>query len=727
MSTDPAHTPEVGEALDYILGESRPKYTESDLDLIARAYEYARSNHEGQVRASGDPYLTHLVETARILVSMRMDALTIAAGLLHDTIEDCSVSHDCLSTMFGEPLADLVEGVTKISSLHFGSRREQHVESLRKMILAMASDIRVIIIKLADRLHNLRTLRFLSVERQRKIARDTMEIYAPLANRLGMTRVKGELEDMAMFYLFPAEYREIANKVALRRGEREELVQQAIDTLSRELVAHKITAEIVGRPKHLWSIYSKMQKQNLPFEEIFDLIAIRVICESVARCYDILGVVHNMWKPIQGRFKDYIALPKENGYQSLHTTVMGPNGERLEIQVRSAEMHKFAEEGIAAHWKYKEGHKGRHDLEEKLLWLRRLTDWLKDVRPGEFMDALQKDVFADTVFCFTPRGDVFELPAGSTPLDFAYYIHTNVGETCVGAKVNKRMVSLRDTLQSGDVVEIITSKTGHPSPDWLDIVKTSRAKTKIKHWIKTKHFAENAERGRDLLAKALRARNLQLDWEEVTSRLSPLLRAFKVTSVDDLFAEVGFGGILPQAVIQRAYPESEAVPRPQPRKGSRRRPASQGVIVEGITNTMLRYAGCCSPVPGDQIVGFVTIGRGVTIHQRNCPNLQHAASHNGGQAKLLEAQWDVQHLPTRRVSLRIECFDRAGLLADITSIMSHMNVFILESKTKSRRDSAVLKFLIEVKDVEQLNALFAQVRQVKGVLNMSRSSRNEVA
>ncbi|PKO18140.1 (p)ppGpp synthetase [candidate division BRC1 bacterium HGW-BRC1-1] len=717
----------TNDAVSYILGESRAKYTDDDRSMITRAYEFARLHHTGQVRASGDPYLLHLVETAHILVSLRMDALTIAAGLLHDTIEDCSVTHAQLAEEFGTPLADLVEGVTKISSLHFGSRREQHVESLRKMILAMASDIRVIIIKLADRLHNLHTLRFLSVERQKKIARDTMEIYAPLANRLGMTRIKGELEDLSMFYLYPGPYREIANRVAMRRTEREQIVQTAIETLRHELLRHNVEAEIVGRPKHLWSIYSKMEKQNLPFEEIFDLMAIRVICRDVAQCYDILGVVHSMWKPIQGRFKDYIALPKENGYQSLHTTVMGPDGERLEIQVRSAEMHKFAEEGIAAHWKYKEGHKGKHDLEEKLQWLRRLTDWLKDVRPGEFMDALQQDVFADTVFCFTPRGDVIELPSGSTPLDFAYYIHSNVGETCVGAKVNKKIVSLRATLQNGDAVEIITSKTGHPSADWLDIVRTSRARTKIRHWVKTRHFDENVERGRDLMAKALRARSLPLEWDDINARLAPLIKAFKATSVEDLYAEIGFGGVMPMSVVQRAYPESDPAPKIQPKKGSRKKPASQGVVVEGITNAMLRYAMCCSPVPGDPIVGFVTIGRGVTIHHRDCPNLHHSASHKDGEAKMLEAQWDVQHLPLRRVALRIDCFDRAGLLADITSIFTQMNIFILESKTKSKGDAATLKFLIEVKSVEQLNALFAQLRTVKGVNNLGRSSRSDVA
>jgi GTP diphosphokinase / guanosine-3',5'-bis(diphosphate) 3'-diphosphatase len=727
LSAETAHIRSSEEALDYILQDSRENYSGDDQGLVRRAYEFARHSHEGQLRASGDPYLDHCVEVARILVGIRMDALTVAAALLHDTLEDCKVTNATLTEQFTPQIADLVEGVTKISSLQFGSRREQHVESLRKMILAMAKDIRVIIIKLADRLHNMRTLGFLSPDRRHKIAQDTMDVYAPLANRLGMTRIKGELEDLSMLCLMPDEYREIAALVAKRKAERVDLVERAIEALRSALQAQGIEAEIVGRPKHLWSIYSKMRKQRLRFEEIYDLVALRVICDSVGVCYDILGIVHSMWKPIQGRFKDYVAVPKENGYQSLHTTVLGPDGERFEVQVRTRSMHKFAEEGIAAHWKYKEGHKGKHDLEEKLVWLRRLTDWLKDVRPSELMDALNQDVFADTVFCFTPRGDVLELPAGSTPLDFAYSIHTNVGETCVGAKVNKRIVSLRYTLQNSDIVEIITSKTGHPSADWLDIVRTSRAKTKIKHWVKTKNFQENAERGRELLAKALRARNIPLDWSVVEEKVAPLYRSYKVNNFDDLMAEIGFGGVLSQTVAHRAFPESTepAAPKAQPRKGSRRR-TSQGVVVEGIHNAMLRYANCCSPVPGDPIVGFVTIGRGVTVHNRACPNLRNAVAHNGGEAKLVQAEWDMQHPPQRRVSLRLECTDRKGLLADITGTITAMNISIHESKSKSKGDTAIIKFVIEVRNLDQINQLLNQLRQVKGVVGLSRTARNEL-
>jgi GTP pyrophosphokinase len=725
---------DTDQVLQYILGESREKYSEQDLDLLRRAYEFARMAHEGQRRASGEPYIRHPVEVARILAERSIDPAGLAAALLHDTIEDChGVQHERLSQEFGETVADLVEGVTKISNLHFGNRKEEQVENLRKMILAMARDIRVVIIKMADRMHNLRTLGHLPPEKQQKIARDTMDVYAPLANRLGMTRVKSELEDNSMYYLMPGEYKEIAHKVALKRAEREALVKQSIEVLKAELDAQGIKANIQGRSKHLWSIYQKMHKHELPFDEIHDLIGLRVICDDVPTCYEILGTVHRLWRPLPGRFKDYVAMPKENLYQSLHTTVVGLSGHRIEIQVRTAEMHRFAEEGIAAHWKYKEGRKGKQEMEDKLAWLRKLTDWLNEVRdPGEFMNALQKDVFSDTVFCFTPRGDVIELPTGATPLDFAYAIHTNVGETCVGAKVNRRIVPLRYTLQNGDFVEILTSKTGHPSADWLDIVKTSRARTKIKHWLRTRNFAENVEKGRDAVAKALRARSIPLDWAVIEPKLQSLLKSWKVTSIDELYGEIGFGGMQASNVVQRAFPDAAAAEESasqvssksltQGKKGSRRK-SSQGVLVDGLASTVVRYAGCCSPVPGDPIVGFITVGRGVTIHQQECAALKKAVAQNGHSAKLLPATWDMQHPPARRVAVRVECQDRKGLLTDVTAIITSNNIFIVESKTKSRGDSAVLKFLIEVKSVDQLNQLFNQLRQVKGVINLSRDSR----
>lgn len=727
-----ANITDTESVLNYILGENRDKYSEEDIDLVSRAYEFSRASHGDQKRASGEPYILHPVEVARIVADRGLDAAGLAAALLHDTLEDCCVSHEQLSDMFNPQVADLVEGVTKISALHFGTRKEEQVENLRKMILAMARDIRVVIIKLADRLHNLRTLTHLAPEKRVKIARDTMDVYAPLANRLGMTRVKSELEDGSMYYLYPKEYKEIAHKVALKRAEREALVQKSIEVLTTELEAQGIEADIRGRSKHLWSIYQKMEGQDMPFDQIHDLIGLRVVCEDVPTCYEILGIVHKLWRPIPGRFKDYIAMPKENMYQSLHTSVVGLGGHRIEIQVRTFEMHRFAEEGIAAHWKYKEGVRENLDLEDKLAWLRKLTDWLNDVRdPGEFMDALQKDVFSDTVFCFTPRGDVIELPAGATPLDFAYAIHTNVGESCTGAKVNHRMVPLRYTLHNGDFVEIITHKNGHPSPDWLDIVKTSRARTKIKHWLRTRNFAENVEKGRDLLARAVRSRGITLDWSVLQERATPALKSFKVQSFEELLGEIGFGGLLAINVVHRLFPETsvsadelEAAPKPTKGSRDRRRRKGQGVVVEDLPSTVVRFGLCCSPVPGDPIVGFVTYGRGVTIHHKDCPTLGHVVGNNGNSARVLSAEWDYQHPPIRRVTVRVECQDRSGLLADITGVMTSNNIFILESKTKSKGDMAILKFTIEVKDVHQLNNLFSQLRQVKGVVNISRDSRS---
>jgi GTP pyrophosphokinase len=730
LSTQVADISDTEQVLDYILGVAPEKWSSDDRDLIRRAYEFAREAHEGQRRASGEPYITHCIEVARILADLRLDAETVAAALLHDSVEDCRVTRDLLAERFSNTIANLVEGVTKISSLHFGSRREEQVENLRKMILAMARDIRVVIIKLADRLHNMRTLRHLPHDKQIKISRDTMMVYAPLANRLGMTRIKSELEDAAMYYLHPAEYRMIADGIAMKKAERDAIVQRAIEMLQAELASHKIKAEVRGRSKHLYSIYLKMQKQALPFEAIHDLIGLRVICDDVPTCYDVLGIVHNLWRPIHGRFKDYIALPKENMYQSLHTTVVGPGGEKIEVQVRTYEMHKFAEEGIAAHWKYKEGKTGRTGIEEKLVWLRQLTEWLNEVRdPGEFMHALQKDVFSDTVFVFTPQGDVIELPAGATALDFAYYIHSKLGESCCGAKVNDRLVQIRHVLHNGDFVEILTSKSAHPTADWLEIAKTSRARTRIRHWLKTKNYAENVERGRESIARCLRARGLPIVWEDVEARLKPFLKSYKVASFEDLLGEIGYGGLLAQHVVARAYPEPETAHRVQPRKGSRisRRRATTGVIVDGIANAMVRFAGCCAPVPGDAIVGFVTIGRGVAIHTSDCPSLKNALAQNGSESRLVPAEWDSQNLPVRRVTIRLECTDREGLLADVTSVMKAQNIFIHESSTKSRGETATLRFIIEVKSTGQRDHLFSLLRQVKGVREIGRISRTEIA
>jgi GTP pyrophosphokinase len=711
----------------HILGDQKQFYNEGDLQVLCRAYEFAAQAHAGQFRASGEPYITHCVETARILAGMTRDPLSIAATLLHDTIEDCNRSKDEIAANFGDTVAALVDGVTKISSLKLQGTREEKVESFRKLILAMARDLRVIIIKLADRIHNLRTIQYLPPEKQKRIAQETLDLYAPLAGRLGMSRVKAELEDLSMKVLYPAEFQQLSQQLKALRARYEYVIQKVINTIRVELAAHQIRADIEERFKHIYSIWKKMQRQGIGLDSIYDVMAVRVICDGDNNvCYTVLGIIHALWPFIPGRWRDFIASPKENGYRSIHTTVLGPDNQRIEIQIRTREMHKVAEEGVASHWKYKEGVRGRSDLEEKLTWLRRLVDWIKDAKETgdqrELLDSLKADLSSETIFCFTPKGDVIELPVGATALDFAYYVHTSVGETCTGAVVNNRLVPLRYELKTGDVVEIRTSPKAHPSRDWLDIVKTPRARTKVKHWLRTQRLSpENIQKGKEALAGVLRGRNLPIDWEELEQRLKPVLKNYHVQSFDELCAEIGFGGILASTVVAKAYPE---VSSSQPSKlkslrGASRRPV--GVVVGSLTNAMVRFAACCSPVPGDPIVGFVTVGRGVTIHSETCKHVQRLKESDEMRQRLLPAQWDIANLPIREVGLRIECNDRKGLLADVSSAITSSNVFILGSRTKSKGDTAILNFTVQVKNRDELVRLFSILKTVKGVVRITRT------
>lgn len=740
--------------LDYIVGDAKGMYSAEDLTLLRRAYEFAREAHEGQVRDSGEPYIMHPVEVARILAERRLDAESLAAAILHDTIEDCGVPYEELVKRFGQSVADLVQALTKITVLKDASRRkdkrEEQVENQRKMILAMANDIRIIIIKLADRLHNIRTLGALPPHRQAKVSRETLDVYAPLANRLGMMLIRSELEDGCMMHLYPEEYEDLAHRVRARSEEREKDVQKSVEILKRELDRHGIRAEVFGRPKHIYSIRQKMLKHGLPFEEIHDLIGLRVICGTpdqgdktkeqtqaeIDTCYKILGVIHNLWTPIDGRIKDYIGRPKENGYQSLHTTVVGLEGKKLEIQIRTVDMHKFAEEGVAAHWKYKEGKRGKQDLDDKLKWLRKLTGWLNDVRdPGEFKEALKNDVFSDTIFCFTPHGDVIELPAGSTPVDFAYCIHTNVGDTCVGARVNKKNVPLRHELQNGDFVQIMTHKTGHPSASWLDFVKTSRARTKIKHWLRLQNLQENVEKGRDLLIKSLRAKGLPTDWHLVEEKLKGVLKGFEMPTPEALLAEVGFGSIPPGTVVSRAFPAPEedgtlptgSAPRKRPPRATR---SSPGVVVHGIPSTRINFARCCSPVPGDPIIGYVTSkSRTVNIHQQGCASLEKSLAASSGEGQLLEVEWG-EGSPTRKVKIQIECRDYTGLLAAVSSTITSNNISIVGSQTKTfesrsreKAPKAILTFTVKVSHLDQLNQLLKNIEKMENVTGVKRVCR----
>lgn len=737
--------------VDYILGDAMGQYAAEDRALLDEAYRFARRAHEGQVRDSGEPYIMHPVEVARILAERRLDAESLAAAVLHDTIEDCGIAYEELVRRFGVSVADLVQALTKITVLKDASKRkdkrEEQVENQRKMILAMAHDVRIIIIKLADRLHNIRTLGALPPHRQAKVARETLDVYAPLANRLGMMRIRNELEDGCMMHLYPDEYAELAQRVRARSAERERDVGESVNMLRRELERHGISAEVSGRPKNLYSTRQKMQKHHLAFEEIYDLIGLRVICGTLDQgdktreqtqaendtCYKILGVVHNLWTPIDGRIKDYIGRPKENGYQSLHTTVVGLEGKKIEIQIRTADMHRFAEEGVAAHWKYKEGKRGRQDLDDKLKWLRRLTGWLNEVRdPGEFKEALKNDVFSDTIFCFTPHGDVIELPAGSTPVDFAYSIHTNVGDTCTGAMVNKRNVPLRHVLQNGDFVQIQTGKSAHPKASWLEFVKTSRARTKIKHSLRQQNLVENIEKGRDLLTKSLRSKKLPTDWAVVEEKLKAVLKGFDMPTPEALLAEVGFGSLPAGVVVSRAFPAADgdqggaggSAPRKRPPRPSRLGPA---VVVHGLPDTRVNFARCCTPVAGDPIIGYVTSrSRTVNVHQQGCSSLEKALANSPDEGQLLEAEWNSGQT-ARKVKIQIECRDYTGLLAAVSSTITSSNISIVGSRTKtveSRRkgnaDRAILTFTVKVTHISELNQLLQTISGMENVIGVSR-------
>lgn len=707
--------------------ELKQRYTDQEIALIDKAYAFASAAHKGQLRMSGTPHIYHSLEVAIILSELRMDSASICAGLLHDVLEDTDIPYEALKAEFASPIPQLVEGVTKISTLNFRSAREEQVENLRKMILAMAKDIRVIIIKLSDRLHNMRTLQYLPLDKERSISRDTLDIYAPLANRLGMTRIKSELEDLAMSFLHPDAYEEITQNVARKKAQREALIERSIAYLRDHLERHHIPATIQGRSKHFYSIFQKMQKQHLGFDEIFDLSALRIITDTIEQCYDILGLVHSLWRPIPGRFKDYIALPKENMYQSIHTTVVGFGGEITEIQIRTSDMHRVAEEGIAAHWRYKEGRTQEEEVDQKLVWLRQLSEWIKDIRdPGDFLNALKEDVFADIVFCFSPKGDVIELPGDSTPIDFAYHIHTEIGEHCIGARVNKKYVPLKYPLQNGDMVEIITSKTGHPSQDWLDIVKTSRARNKIRHYFKSKNYEANIQAGKELLWKAIKAKNLALSQSELPDVLAPHLRSFRTHSFDELLAEIGFGSIMAGQVVAKLTP---APLKPEPAQPARttRRPSTPGVVIAGMQDSLVRFAGCCTPIPGDAIIGFVTRGRGVSIHKEECASLRRIiAQSSQDKSRLIQAQWDVNQPSYSKVLVKVVSRDRTGLLKDLTSVISSMNLMILGSHSTSytQKGQAILKFLILVENASQINDLLNRLKNVNGVISLTRTLRH---
>ena len=725
-------------SVEDLIRRIRKYHPEDDMDLVRRAYQYAEKAHANQKRKSGEPYFSHPCAVAVILTDLMLDATTIAAGLLHDCVEDVDgVTQETIRQEFGQEVELLVDGVTKLSQLNFASREEAQAETLRKMFLAMAKDIRVVLIKLADRLHNMRTLKYQKPERQIPIARETLDIYAPLAHRMGVYTIKWELEDLSLRYIDPEAYQELVRLVGMKREERERLIADVSQQLSVRLREAGIKAEITGRPKHFYSIYKKMKTQNKTFDQINDLIALRVLVNTQQDCYFVLGVVHTMWPQVPGRFKDYISMPKANMYQSLHTTVVN-QGKPFEVQIRTFDMHRTAEYGIAAHWRYKEGRANENELDQKLSWLRRILDWQSDVRdPGEFGELAKVDLFADEVFVFTPKGDVISLPRGATPLDFAYRIHSAVGNRCIGAKVNGRIVPLAAQLQTGDFVEVMTSANSHgPSRDWLNIVKTSEAKAKIRAWLKKEQRDVNIPLGKDMLEKE--AKRLGYSLNQLLKGEAPAIieKRFSAQTLDDVYAMVGFGGLSCAQVINRLVDEykknnkaeeaaaaiaaaAKEEPQQPPRK--QHQSSSNGVIVKGESGMLVRFARCCNPLPGDNIVGYITRGRGVSVHRADCVSLKDPDVEKN---RMIEVEWESQGADASyEAEIRLITYNRTGLLAEISVMLAAQNVPVSAISGHAYKESTyIFHVSIIIKDTAQLNRIIRELKKKPDVIEVDRVS-----
>ena len=687
---------------------------------IRSAYELAKVNHQGQKRNSGEDYIIHPLHVAMILADMNMDSATIIAGLLHDTIEDTSVTYEDIEKKFGKEIAELVDGVTKLKKLNYKSKAEKQAENIRKMVLAMAKDIRVIIVKLADRLHNMRTLEYMTEAKKIEKATETLEIYAPIADRLGMSRVKWELEDLSLRYLDPDEYYKLVDMVNKRRKEREELINSIIDTLKVNLERVGIKCEINGRPKNFYSIYKKMKVKGKVFDEIYDLSAVRILTNDIKDCYGALGVVHTLWKPIPGRFKDYIAMPKPNNYQSLHTTVIDNNGETFEVQIRTYQMHQTAEYGIAAHWKYKTGQTKTTSFDENLTWLRQLMEWQKDLNdPNDFMDTLKVDFFADEVPVFSPKGDVINLPEGSTPIDFAYRIHTQVGNTCVGAKVNGRIVPLSYKLSSGNIVDIITNSNSGPSLDWLNIVKSNQAKKKISQYFKIKDRDKNIEKGKEILEKEAKRLNynvnefLKDEWiDEVRAKLN-------VSTIDDLYAALGFGTVKLSQVTAKLidiYNRFNKKPIKNIVK-SKRKVQKSGIDVKGVDGVKVRIAKCCTPVPGDDIIGYITIGRGISVHRADCPNVNN----NVEESRIVQVSWQKDEANSYEAAIEVRALDKPNVIGDVANRINEAKLNMTSLNARSTRDGdAIVDVILEITNIDELEGIIDKLKRVKNVFDVYR-------
>ena len=707
----------------------------ANTELIERAYDYARQAHDGQKRISGEAYITHPVEVAMILTEIEMDTSSICAALLHDVIEDTSVSYLNIKNDFGEEIALLVDGVTKLSRIQFQSREDAQAENLRKMFLAMARDIRVILIKLADRLHNMRTLSYQPEHKQKEIAQETMDIFAPLAHRLGMFKFKWELEDLAFLYLDPEMYYAVAAKLKAKRQQREEYVNELIEQIRGGLEQIGIEGDIAGRPKNIYSIYKKMIKQMKDIDEIYDKIAIRVVVDQVRDCYGVLGIIHTMWKPLPGRFKDYIATPKSNMYQSLHTTLIGKGGEPFEVQIRTWEMHRTAESGIAAHWRYKEGNVGKDKkFEEKLSWLRQILEWQQEVYDTrEFMESLKIDLFDDTVFVFTPKGKVVELPKGACPIDFAYRVHTEVGHQCTGARVNGRIVPLEYEVANGDIVEILTSKNSPgPSKDWLGFVKTSSAKSRIRQWFKREKRQENIIKGRDMLESELRKRHLNSKDLMKDEKMQDIRVRFGYATVDDLYVSLGEGGVTINQLINKLKelyfkdkPMEDILTTVNTVQTLPHRDRETGAVrVKGVDDVAIRLAHCCNPLPGDKILGYITRGRGVSVHRQDCPNMINYLKSE--KDRLLEVEW-ADDIGIYTVELEIRAIDRSRLTSDVMDVIADVRIHINSVFSRvTKNNQAVMNLKLEFKDLSKLQAVMERIQKIKDVLEIRRVLPGEV-
>ena len=713
--------------------------TPRQVEFVREAYNFAAEKHAAQKRASGEPYIIHPLGVATILAQLQMDDVTLAAAFLHDVVEDTDVTLDQLSDIFGLEVAGLVDGVTKLGKIEYISREEQQIENYRKMFLAMAKDIRVVLIKLADRLHNMRTMKYMPVHKQKRISSETLEIYAPLAHRLGIYAIKWELEDLSFRYLEPQHYYELVEEVKIKRHEREAMVQEAMDELRHLCSDAGIRCEIQGRPKSFYSIYKKMQRDNKTINEIYDLLAVRVLVDSVKDCYGVLGIVHGKWKPIPGRFKDYIAVPKSNGYQSLHTTVVSSSGSPLEIQIRTFDMHKVSEYGVAAHWRYKESGGSKmpssadKNVDAKMAWLRQLLEWHRDMRdPQEFVNTVKMDVFSDEVFVFTPQGDVVDLPFGSVPIDFAYRIHTGVGNSCVGAKVNGKIVPLDYKLKNGDIVEIITSKSSPgPSRDWINIVGSSQTKNKIKQFFKKERREENIVNGRDMLERECRRLGYDPDAMMTPDTLKEVAsRCHLDGSEENLLAALGYGGIMLNTVMVKLVDIYKKAQRRNTTKNlsellSELKPrvlktnkASHGILVKGEDDIMVKLAKCCNPIPGDPIIGYITRGHGVSVHRADCPNV---LANKEDADRMIEVSWNVQTDTTYKVVLRLAAVDQPGVMANIMTVASESKVNINSLSAHSNPDkTAFVDLGLDITSLEQLNYIISRMRRIKGVYKVER-------